>query len=606
MTRVLHRTSGRLGVALMVLIAVAAIVGPALAQDPNLADYTNQLQAPSRAHWLGTDLAGRDLLARTLGATRLSMQTVALVFVATTVLGLVVGGIAGFARGIIDSVLSRVIDVLLGLPSLIVALALVGVLGVGSRSLIIALVSTGWAGTARLTRGLVLDSHFRLDVVTARMAGIGPVRNLFTHVLPAILYTVLTAATAGIVDTVLALAGLSFLGLGAQPPTAELGQMMAESQTTLGVAPWQLIGPGTVLVLTVSAASLVNNALSSVGVVPGNPARGRWRRASKLIQPARLRSNATLPVRSDPTPQANALVINDLKVTYLGGVNAVRGVSLSLGLHECLALVGESGCGKTSVARATLGLLPADACVEGTIRVGDDQIVGMSEASVRRIRGRQVGYVPQDPFAACDPLRAVRHHVEEPWRNHGVQVPADFAAAELNALGVPDSSARIVERPHQWSGGMLQRATLAAAGAHRPPVMVADEPTSALDTEHARGALERLRMSSRSLLLVSHDLDMVARESDRVAVMYAGRIVETGPTAEVINDPRHPYTQALLAATPRAGGSIPIALAGSPPSLVHGRSCGCPFAARCPVVVPRCHDDEPRLDDGVACWLSAS
>jgi peptide/nickel transport system permease protein len=580
MKRLLRSRTGRAGLALALLLVLVAVVGPMLTHDPNVPDYANQLQAPGHGHVLGTDAAGRDLLARTMTGARNSLRTVALVFTLATTIGLLVGALAGFARGPVDAVLSRVIDVLMSLPQLIVALAIVGTLGVGAGHLTFALVATSWAYSARLARSLVLDSHRRLDVVSARMAGVHPVTILLTHVVPGTVGTVLVQASAQIGEIVLNLAGLSFLGLGAQPPTAELGQMLAEAQSSIASAPWQLLGPSAVIVLTVAAGMLLSDALRSAS----DPGLRRIRRRSTTHS---IEATA-------------ALAIDQLAVTYPGDVHAVRGVTFAVAPGECLALVGESGSGKTSVARAVLGLLPVGTAVEGTLAVGPTAWTATGGAR-RDLRGRAVGYVGQDPYAACDPLRSVGHHVEEPWRVHGLPVPDGDAEQRVQALGV---IGRLTERPTRWSGGMLQRATVAAAGVHEPPVTIADEPTSALDADLGHDAIALLRSNSDALLLVSHDLDLVADHSDLVAVMYAGRIVETGPTAEVVTTPRHPYTRALLAATPREGGGLLVALTGNPPSLRGELPPGCPFADRCPEAIDRCHDSEPDLHDGVACWVA--
>jgi peptide/nickel transport system ATP-binding protein len=191
--------------------------------------------------------------------------------------------------------------------------------------------------------------------------------------------------------------------------------------------------------------------------------------------------------------------------------------------------------------------------------------------------------------------------VEEPWRARRLRPARDEAASRVEALSIAEAGLRLRQRPHQWSGGMLQRATIAAANAHRPVLTIADEPTSALDAELADGVLAAIRADSSSVLLISHDLRVVAEHSDRVVVLYAGRIAETGATTAVITQPRHPYTQALLAASPRPDGTPTQALAGEPPSPRQPLP-GCAFASRCPRVLPVCDTAQPELIDGVACW----
>jgi oligopeptide/dipeptide ABC transporter ATP-binding protein len=201
-------------------------------------------------------------------------------------------------------------------------------------------------------------------------------------------------------------------------------------------------------------------------------------------------------------------------------------------------------------------------------------------------------------------MHAVDHHVTEAWRTHRLRPAPGETTRRVCALGVERAATRLTERPHHWSGGMLQRATIAAATAHQPALTIADEPTSALDADLADDVLTALRHASQALLLVSHNLRLVARHSDRIAVMYAGRIVETGPTTELLTRPRHPYTQALLAATAQPDGPPVVALPGTPPTLRGAPQPGCAFAPRCAPATTICHQREPALTAGVACWHS--
>ncbi|GGK41804.1 peptide ABC transporter ATP-binding protein [Pilimelia terevasa] len=576
-----HR-AGRAGLALAAAVVLLALLGPlAWPYQPDLPDYARQLTPPDARHWLGTDAAGRDQLARVLAGTGTSLTAVAAVFALTALIGLVVGAVAGFLGGPVDAVVGRTIDVLLGLPPQITALAIVGALGVGTGNLVVALVLAGWAYPARIARAAVLGSHRRLDVLAARLAGIGRWRILTGHVLPGAVTTVLVAATTTAGETVLTLAGLSFLGLGAQPPAAELGQLLADSQSSLVSSPWLLIGPTAVIAAMVAAAMLTADALADITDPAPAPARaGRRARAAR-------------------TGGDGALVATGLSVRYPDGTHALRGVDLTLAAGTALAVVGESGCGKTTLARTVLRLLPAGTAIGGAVHVAGRDLLHLDRRALRRSRGYLVGYVAQDPYAACDPLRSLGHHVAAPWRVHRRRPPAGVVRDRIAGLGIDPG--RLRDRPHRWSGGMVQRATIAAATAHRPAVTVADEPTSALDAGLAEEVLATLRGASSALLLVTHDLRLAAAHSDRVAVMYAGRIIETGRSGDVLDAPRHPYTAALLAATPRPDGTPVRGLPGSPPSL-RDLPAGCPFAPRCDRRVADCASREPTLSDGVACW----
>ena len=260
-TKLLRHKGFRIGVTIIALIAVVAVVGPFLISDPNQSSYRDRLLPPSWSHLCGTDSSGRDSLARTIVGAGVSYKAALLVFFLHVVIGMVAGVCAGLMGGVIDTVVSRATDVMLGLPSLVLSLAIVGALGPGFGNLVLAMSLTGWAGLAKLSRSLAMDSRHRLDVIAAEMAGVGRWRIAMTHVLPGVFGQCLIAATLGLGETILGLSGLSFLGLGVQPPTAEWGSMLNESRRDLVVAPWLLLGPGIGLVLTVSAVTLISGAL---------------------------------------------------------------------------------------------------------------------------------------------------------------------------------------------------------------------------------------------------------------------------------------------------------------------------------------------------------
>ncbi|MEV5889121.1 ABC transporter ATP-binding protein [Nonomuraea fuscirosea] len=276
-----------------------------------------------------------------------------------------------------------------------------------------------------------------------------------------------------------------------------------------------------------------------------------------------------------------ALRIESLSVRYPNGFEALRDISFSVPADASAGLVGASGSGKSTLIRAILGLLPAGTHVSGEITVGGHDVLHTDETTMRTWRGRLIGYVGQDPFAACDPLRSVRHHIEEAWHVHRLRPPAEAVSAGLSSLGVADPDRRAGQRPHQWSGGMLQRATTVAAAAHRPLITLADEPTSALDAELADGSLTLLRKSCRCLLLVSHDLASVARHTDHIVVLDRGRVAEAGEAGALLSSPRSTVTNSLLdAANPRPLQRPPV----SGPAAVELRSVSKAYEDRMPVI----------------------
>ncbi|PIE19652.1 MAG: peptide ABC transporter permease [Arachnia propionica] len=255
---------GRIGLIITATLAVVLILGPLATQDPDATDYAATLMGPSSAHLLGTDMAGRDLFARAIAGGATSLGAALLVFVITSFVGLVAGVAAASLGGIVDVIICRIIDIMLGLPAQVFALAIVGLLGPSFTNLVLAMSITGWASLARLARTCSLGSSSEPFVLAARMAGVREWRILMEHIVPIAWSRVLVLATLHIGSTILVLSGLSFLGLGAQPPAAEWGNMLSQARDTAAYAPWQLIGPGIGLFLSIAAANLIADALRDI------------------------------------------------------------------------------------------------------------------------------------------------------------------------------------------------------------------------------------------------------------------------------------------------------------------------------------------------------
>ncbi len=305
---------------------------------------------------------------------------------------------------------------------------------------------------------------------------------------------------------------------------------------------------------------------------------------------------------------APPLALERLTVTLAGPggpVAVVRDLSLAVGRGEALGLVGESGAGKTMTALAAIGLLPPGAAVSGRVLIGGEDLTALPERARRRLRGGRVAMVFQEPSAALNPVLPIGFQVAEAVRAHR-RVSRREARAEalrlLERVALPAARRRLGDYPHRLSGGQRQRVMMAIALAGRPDVLLADEPTTALDvTVQAQilDLLDELRAElGLALVLITHDLGVVARTCDRVAVMYGGRLVEEGPAGRLYHAPAHPYTRALLAAVPRLGrpaprGRLPT-IAGSMPDPAAPPS-GCPFHPRCPEVMPRCREALPAL-----------
>ena len=301
------------------------------------------------------------------------------------------------------------------------------------------------------------------------------------------------------------------------------------------------------------------------------------------------------------------LVVDDLHVEFRtedGIVRAVRGVSYELGAGEVLGIVGESGSGKSVSSLALMGLLPKTARLQGSATYHGEQLIGMPSQRLNEIRGKKIAMIFQDPMTSLNPVHRIGAQIAEAVLSTGTVSKLEAKARAVRALelvGIPNAKERAQSFPHEFSGGMRQRAMIAMAIANDPDVIIADEPTTALDVTVQAQILETLREvqaeTGAALILITHDLGVVANMASDVMVMYAGRPVERGTVDDIYDRPRMPYTVGLLGSLPRLDSDeqdrlTPIT--GSPPSLLN-LPPGCPFQPRCPMARDRCREEEPPL-----------
>ena len=321
-----------------------------------------------------------------------------------------------------------------------------------------------------------------------------------------------------------------------------------------------------------------------------------------------------------PPATGPLLEVADLRVDFRHGgrtIRAVNGLSYALAVGRTLALIGESGSGKTVSSRAVMGLLPPTATASGSVRFQGHELLGLSDKAMRRHRGADIAMVFQDPSRSLNPTMRIGAQVAEAVRTHARVDRAgarDRALALLKLVRLPSPQQRLQEYPHQLSGGMRQRVVIAIALASKPRLLIADEPTTALDVTTQAQIMELLRDLQRelgmALVMISHDLGLAASFADEVVVMYAGRAVEQAPTRELFAHVRMPYTKALLDAIPRIERPphtpLPV-VAGRPPDLA-ALPAGCPFSPRCPKAQDMCRETAPPLEEGSpghrwACWF---
>jgi oligopeptide/dipeptide ABC transporter ATP-binding protein len=644
---------------LLALILLLAIIAPILWTSPaNAIDVLNMQQGPSAKHLLGTNLLGQDVLYRILVAARLSIGLA----LTATAIGVACGLVLGTAPVIVGRRAGRLItaavNVAVAFPALLLALFFAVIFGVGARGALLAIGFALAPSFARLVRTLSASVAGLDYIAAARIAGVSRFRLLSRHVLPNIGETLIVNATIAAGDALLSFAGLSFLGLGVQAPSYDWGQLLADGLQGIYTRPAAALAPGVAVVIAGLAFNLFGEALA-VGLGAGPARLGRLRSA--------LAARGAAPATAeDPRPPARTeaadtvLSVSGLRVEFPGGVRPVRDVSFTIGRGEAVGVVGESGSGKSLTALAVARLLEQPAQVSaarlsllgwdlrdrdlrggdirsGDIRSGDirsgDVRSGvlrgggqrgqnqrgtgaMTGRELRRFLGIHAGLVFQDPMTSFNPVKRVGSQLAEVAAEHHGLSRRDAAARavdRLRAVRIPRAERRARQFPHELSGGMRQRAMIGMAVMGEPALVIADEPTTALDVTVQRQVLRLLKSIQASqaaaLLFISHDITVVGQVCDRVLVMYAGRIVENLPAADLAAHARHPYTRALLAAVPSMETSreLPLAVIPGRPADPGNLPAGCAFAARCAFADARCHEADPVLvadEDGreVACW----
>lgn len=609
---------GLTGTGLLALVLVTAVLAPLLwGEDAEAVDTAAMLQGSSADHWAGTDSLGRDLLARTLVATRLSV----LLALVATALAVSVGLLLGTASLLLGPRAGRLVtaavNIAVAFPGILLALFFAVIFGVGQVGAVLAIGLAGAPAFARLCQTLVAGIATRDYVAAARLAGVSRPRILLRHVLPNVGGPLVVNATIGAGGALLSFAGLSFLGLGVQAPAYDWGRLMQDGLNRIYLDPLAALVPGVAVVIAGLAFNLTGEAvarafsvesLSGVSLLAGGALRTRRRvDGGPAPRPDAAPSDGAPDERPDTVLDVADLVVT--MPTAAGPVHPVRGVSFQVGRGEAVGVVGESGSGKTLTALAVARLLEAPTTV--TARRLTFQGADLRTGEHQALLGINLAMVFQDPMTSFNPVRRMGAQLAEGARHHlrlSRGVARERAVDRLRSVRIGDPERRAGQYPHEFSGGMRQRAMIGLGLMGSPALIVADEPTTALDVTVQRQVLDLLAevraRDTVALLLISHDVSVVADVCDRVLVMYAGRVVEDLPAAELVTGARHPYTRALVAAVPHLETDL-----GRPLAVIPGRPVdpadvppGCAFAPRCPLADARCRTEEPQLADGVACW----
>ena len=620
-------------VCFLVLVVLLAALAPVLAPDDPLdqLDPAGGTGHPSAAHWMGQDSLGRDVLSRLMYGARWSLAIGLGATALALVAGAVTGAVAATSRKAVDETLMRCLDVVMAFPGIALAAVLVAVFGGGIGVLICAIAFLFTPPVARVVRANVLDQYGEDYVTAERVLGARTPHIVLRHVAVNCAAPVLVFCTVQVAEAIVFEASLSFIGAGVRPPDPSWGSVIADGKNmVLTGGWWATVFPGLLILLTVLSLNILSEGVSDAWAAPaarevtapedrlGAPedrleapenrleaAEGRLEAADPgtgEVQPLpglaeaarRLRSRA----RPRPAPGPPVLAVENLAVGFPGrhrGVDIVAGVGFEVHAGEVLGLVGESGCGKSLTALTVMGLQPRGARVRGQIRFRQRDLLAEPARVRRRLLGHEMAMVYQDALSSLNPAMTVRAQLRQLVRRGGRRTPEEL----LSLVGL-EPGRTLRSYPHELSGGQRQRVLIAMALSRDPALIVADEPTTALDVTVQAQVMElllRLREElGFALVLVSHDLALIADVTDRVAVMYGGRIVETGVTADLVAAPAHHYTRGLLGSvlSLESAAERLTQIKGVVPAPA-GFPAGCRFADRCPRATGVCHTTVPVL-----------
>ncbi len=599
------------GVAWLAAIVVSSLTAPLwLPYKTEDQDFTAVLSGPTAVHWLGTDELGRDLLSRIFASAAGTLGTSMITVIVAVGLGTILAMLAAAAGERTENVISRVTEIMMSLPGMVIILAVIGAVGTNIPLIMAILGVLISAGMYRVMLGQAKSLQSQLYVDAAKVDGTSPLGISLRHVLPGLLNTIVVQSALIFAVGMLIQAGLAFIGFGPPIPEPSWGGMIQSASQNVYNAPWLMVPTGAVLALTVLAANAIGNALGKApnAAAPHLPSAAARRQRAKAVAAIA----AAAPVVQDEATAEDRLTVRNLSVGVDNGVHLVTDVSFDVEPGTVLGLVGESGCGKTMTALSLLGLLPSGVSVTGgQILWNGKNLAAATEKDMEGIRGREIALISQEPMRALDPMFTVGYQLTAAIRRlRGMgRGEAKFEALGLlEKVGIVDAARIMKTYPHQISGGMAQRVAIALALSGRPRLLVADEPTTALDVTVQAEILSLLRSlvkdTGMAVVLVTHDLGVVADLCDHVAVMYAGEVVENGRTDSILDNPRHPYTLALLAADPHANhaADMPERLAtinGQVPQPKDWPST-CRFAARCQFAGSACLVPIPLLPSGTA------
>lgn len=507
--------SAFVGVGIIVFLALFAPFLTSYA--PDMQDLEHRLSPISMHHWLGTDYLGRDIFSRLLYGARLSLGCAFIILGWIVLLGVSIGGICGFIGGRVDNIFMRVCDVFLSMPTIALSLFLVGILGAGLENVMIAIVLTHWAWYARIVRSVVFSLKNKEYVLLSYTFGASGWQRFKRHILSPILCQCIVLASMDLGHIMLHIAGLSFLGLGVQPPTPEWGIMLSEAKDYMWDYPSLIIYPGVALFISVGLCNLLGEALRDYFGVQ-HTLNDQSSKESKNIKDTKIHLDSNI----QSLAQAQILQVHDLSISMASN-NLVSHLNLSIKCGECVALLGKSGSGKSISALALQGFLASNLSQTSGKIMLDDKVINPSF-----YRSLAFSCIMQNPRTCFNPLLSIAHHFKETLKSLHKPYNQPFIVQCLQESGLDKQVLDMY--PFELSGGMLQRVMIALALLTQAPFLIADEPSSDLDKDIAFEILKTLRELQQQrglgILLITHDLRVVAYMAQYVYVMDKGKIIE--------------------------------------------------------------------------------
>ena len=560
----------KISLVILVLVALSAILAPLVAPHDPL-EITKAYQAPNGDYLFGTDNAGRDILSRMLYGGRYSLVIGFGATLFALVLGSIIGAVAAVSRKAISEVIMRVLDVIMSIPGIALAAILVLILGNSVPAIIFSIGFMYTPQIARIVRANVVSEYGEDYVRAVIVSGAQAPWILMKHVLRNCIAPIMVFTVTLVADAIIFEASLTFIGAGIAEPTPTWGNILSSARDGVLLGRWwQALFPGIAIMVTCLALNILSEGLTDAmaaapsapvatensesrreaDLLVADPVRAYKEQAASLSRRLAALREVELARTDRRVPDYSVkplLQVKNLSIGFPrhGDVNVVDNVSFDVRPGQCMALVGESGCGKSITTKTIMNLLPDTARITGEVLYKGQDLLKLTKEEHRKLLGHELAMVYQDSLSSLNPSMLISAQMKQLTSRGGTR-----SAEELLELVGLDPKRTLESYPHELSGGQCQRVIIAMALTRNPSLVICDEPTTALDVTVQKQVIKLLNNLQKQLgfamIFVSHDLALVAEVASEITVMYAGQVVESAPTKELLTNPIHEYTQGLL------------------------------------------------------------